>query len=340
MINVSGVVITKPKIYLDSPPAVLDQPLDVPVPPTKRHLVTFHSGYPFSLAADRLANQARATGWFDTVEIVHPGASNPAMQTFATEHGDFVRNNPRGYGYWRWKPLLVQSLLASLPEGEHLYYMDAGCEISHFGSPRFSALDQELAERGILCFEIDFPEFGWCKREAAEAILGSWNDALMATRQIQATWFGLCNTAQVRECIAEWASWAIHGELITDVIAKERQHPDFHGHRHDQALWSLVLKKRGIQPMPQEDCFERWLYVPDSWALLAPIHGLRSRGRRSRIDRIAGRSSPQDCLANLRSPSLIFKGRLAVSRARILAIASLNQLRTSVRAAFHRAKIS
>jgi hypothetical protein len=316
------------KIYIDSPPAFLGRSAAVTWQPAERHLVSFHSGHPFSLAAERLGRQAQATGWFDTVTILHPAADHPAIHAFASQHADFARRNPRGYGYWRWKPLLVQAMLASLPEGAHLYYMDAGCELSSTGAERFAALDRELSARGILCFEIDFREHGWCKREAAEAVLGAWNESLMNSRQIQATWFGLHNTVAVREHIGEWASWATQGELITDAHSPERQHPLFCGHRHDQALWSLVLKKRGIVPMPQEDCFERWLYVPDSWVLLAPVHGLRSRGSRSRIDAIGASSSRQGCLANLRSPSLRFRGRLAASRLRSRTVGWLSTIRS------------
>lgn len=295
--------------------------------------MTFHSGYPYSLAAERLARQARTTGWFKNVDVFHPGSPHAAMQAFVANHGEFVRRNPRGYGCWRWKPLLVQAMLASLPEGDHLYYMDAGCELSVIGSARFAALDHELACRGILCFEIAFPELGWCKREAVDAIFGNWDDVATRSRQIQSTWFGLRNIASMRERIVEWVAWATQGDLITDSCDSEYQHPLFQDHRHDQALWSLMLKKHGIQPMPQEDCFERWLYVRDSWVLLAPVHGLRSRGNRSRIEGIVAASSEKGCLRNLSTPSMPFRGRLAFSRIGMLAVGIFGRLRANLRAA-------
>jgi hypothetical protein len=321
------------KIYLDSPPPELGLTSPELLPSIGRHLMTFHSGHAYSLAAERLARQAKTTGWFASVDIFHPASEHAAMQAFNANHGEFVSRNPRGYGCWRWKPLLVQAMLAALPENDHLYYMDAGCELSVLGSARFAALDRELAVRGVLCFEIGFAELGWCKHESVDAIFGGWNDAAMASRQIQATWFGLRNTASVRKRIAEWAQWAVRGELITDSYDPRRQHPSFQNHRHDQALWSLVLKKHGIRPLPQEDCFERWLYVRDSWVLLSPVHGLRSRGGRSRIDGIASSSSEDGCRNNLRSPSTRFKGRLATSHIRAEAFDLLRRLRARMRPA-------
>lgn len=322
----------KTKIYLDSPPAGLGQSARASGPGPLRYLMTFHSGHPFSLAAVRLERQARATGWFNRIEIFHPGMRHPAMFAFLAKHDDFVRRHSRGWGYWRWKPLLIKALLESLPEGAHLYYVDAGCELSRLGWGRFAALDDELTGRGVLCFENAFPEAGWCKREAVDAIVGGWNEAVMSSRQIQATWFGLRNVATVRDWIAQWAFWAAQDALITDWHDPSRQHREFQEHRHDQALWSLVLKKNGVEPLPQEDCFEKWLYVRDSWVLLAPVHGLRSRGARSLIDGIVAASTGQGCLDNLRAPSTRLKRRLAFSRLQTRTIGTLSRLRSRVRA--------
>jgi len=330
----------RPRIYLDSPPRVLGQPARASRRGALRYLMTFHSGHPYSLAAGRLERQARATGWFNRVETFHPGMRHPAMFAFLAKHDDFVRRHSRGYGYWRWKPLLITALLESLPEAAHLYYVDAGCELSRLGAARFAALDDELTGRGVLCFENAFPEAGWCKREAVDAIVGGWNEAVMSSRQIQATWFGLRNVATVRDWIAEWAFWAAQDALITDWHDPSRQHPRFQEHRHDQALWSLVLKKHGVEPLPQEDCFEKWLYVRDSWVLLAPVHGLRSRGARSLIDGIVAASTEQGCLDNLRAPSTRLKRRLAISRLQARTIGVLSRLRSRVRAELRSGRVA
>jgi hypothetical protein len=318
------------KPYIDAPLPALDA-LQAPLRDAPRHLVTFHSGYPYAHAAERLHRQALATGWFTDVHVLHPGNRHPAMESFLKDHGEFIRRNSRGYGYWRWKPLLMKAMLEGLPEGALLYYMDAGCELSTFGSARFATLDGELAARNVLCFQTGFRELEWCKREAVEAVLGGWSEAAMSCPQIEATWFGLRNVAPVRAFIAEWASWAAEGELITDTHDPSRQHAAFREHRHDQALWSLVVKKHGFRPLPQEHCFERWLYVRDSWVLLAPVHALRSRRRRSVLDGIVAASSESDIRRNLRSPSMRLKGLLAVSRVKIRMIYMLGRMLASLR---------
>jgi hypothetical protein len=85
-------------------------------------------------------------------------------------------------------------------------------------------------------------------------------------------------------------------------------------------------------PLPQEDCFEKWLYVRDSWVLLAPVHGLRSRGAGSSIDRIVAGSTEQGCLDNLRAPSARLRRRLAFSRLQTRTIGMLSRLRSRMRA--------
>ena len=48
---------------------------------------------------------------------------------FVKDHGEFIRNNPRGYGYWIWKPYIILKVLNQLDNGDILVYGDAGCEM-------------------------------------------------------------------------------------------------------------------------------------------------------------------------------------------------------------------
>jgi hypothetical protein len=140
----------------------------------------------------------------------------------------------------------------------------------------------------------------------------------MNSRQYQSTWLGFCNTQQVREAVAEWVHWCSRDELLTDELNVTAQHPQFREHRHDQALLSLVLKRRGYVALPQEDCFDRALYVIDSWVLLAPVHGLRSTRRRSYLDTLVKQSSPERCRRNMTTPSSAFLLRVEARQIRLL----------------------
>ena len=43
------------------------------------------------------------------------------------KHGKFTLNNHRGFGYWLWKPYIINKLLEKLSEGDILIYADSGC---------------------------------------------------------------------------------------------------------------------------------------------------------------------------------------------------------------------
>lgn len=46
---------------------------------------------------------------------------------FWNNHGNFIENNNRGYGYWLWKSYLIQKELNRINENDILIYCDAGC---------------------------------------------------------------------------------------------------------------------------------------------------------------------------------------------------------------------
>lgn len=48
---------------------------------------------------------------------------------FIKAHGKFIKNNPRGYGYWIWKPYVILKVLQWMSDGDILVYGDAGNEM-------------------------------------------------------------------------------------------------------------------------------------------------------------------------------------------------------------------
>jgi hypothetical protein len=48
---------------------------------------------------------------------------------FVRTHSEFIKNNPRGYGYWIWKPHIILKVLEMMNDGDILVYGDAGNEM-------------------------------------------------------------------------------------------------------------------------------------------------------------------------------------------------------------------
>ena len=79
-------------------------------------------------AGKRLLAQAEACGVFDQCQLFL-AKDLQADSEFWAQHGAFITQNKRGYGYWLWKPYLIKKMMAQMQNGDKLIYLDAGCEI-------------------------------------------------------------------------------------------------------------------------------------------------------------------------------------------------------------------
>lgn len=51
-------------------------------------------------------------------------------EDFWKNNENFVITNPRGFGYWIWKPHIINKELEKMEEGDILIYADSSCEIN------------------------------------------------------------------------------------------------------------------------------------------------------------------------------------------------------------------
>jgi len=86
---------------------------------------------------------------------------------FWEEHGTFILNNPRFYGYAVWKPYLILKTLYLMNDNDILLYCDAGCELNISGLSRlhqyFNIINN--SNYGILSFKLCHLEKTWTKMD-------------------------------------------------------------------------------------------------------------------------------------------------------------------------------
>jgi hypothetical protein len=152
---------------------------------------------------------------------------------------------PRGGGYWLWKPYFICRALASLSADDYLFYCDAGARFLASIDPLI-----ELSRRDgqdVIPFELPYIEKCWTKRDAFVA-LGCDSAEFTETRQRLAS-FHLWRASDFSVQLAqEWLERAQEARLITD-MPNESGLPDYAGfreHRHDQSLFSLLTKLRAL----------------------------------------------------------------------------------------------
>jgi hypothetical protein len=162
-------------------------------------LLVFASDEKFLNATSRLERQAKSLNVFDDIFVIEPSSFPQEFNFFLKENCKFFEDNKRGYGYWIWKPFLVDWMLNhKLSSDDTLVYLDSGCEISKFGKDEFlKYLNQAKLKEGVF-FNTKFKEGNWTKMDLIKKF--SAYD-LVNSKQIQATFFFLKNTQNSRSMV-------------------------------------------------------------------------------------------------------------------------------------------
>jgi len=159
------------------------------------------------------------------------------------KHYEFIRNNPRGFGYWIWKSQCVLQALNKMDDGDVLVYADAGCVLCSEGVPRLKMYIDAARHHpsNMLSFALEYPESQWTKMDLFKTLdYTGFND-----RQLMATTFVLCNTQNIRNLVQKWVDSCAVYHNIDDSPSIEHNAPNFVEHRHDQSVWSIYRKQHG-----------------------------------------------------------------------------------------------
>lgn len=158
---------------------------------------------------------------------------------------------PRGVGYWAWKPLIIRDEINWLPDTSILVYADAGVEFIAPVSHIIDRMDQD-----VFLFGNNWEHAHWCKRDVVEAVYSEhekpWN--LLSPwphfgKQCQASVIFFRVSDYSRKFVAEWLKWCLFegGRLIDDSPSQLPNHPEFREHRHDQSILTTLAYREGIK---------------------------------------------------------------------------------------------
>src|SRR5690606_34519800 len=73
---------------------------------------------------------------------------------------------PRGCGYWLWKPYIIANTMAGMSDGDILVYADSGVEFIAPLRHIISRMDEEF-----FFFSNNHPHFRWCKSKVLDAMV-------------------------------------------------------------------------------------------------------------------------------------------------------------------------
>lgn len=173
---------------------------------------------------------------------------------------EFFQNlNPkiyrRGYGYWSWKPYVVQTMLKQMEMGDVLAYSDAGTQWHVSGKPRFDQYVGMLTEaKPFVVFQQPFLVKDWTKGDVIQYLCpDNWQQYAMCL-QIWAGAFIMMKTPTSVELIEKWVDIVRnHIDLMTDKASSARNLSGFREHRHDQAVFSLLVQQAAHSEISWEE---------------------------------------------------------------------------------------
>lgn len=144
-----------------------------------------------------------------------------------------ILDQPRGCGYWLWKPFLIDRELKKMKDGDYLIYCDAGVEIINNVNHIIDRMQDDIFLFGNL-----WKHEHWCKGGVIEDIWPS--NRANYDKQVQASVIFIRNSETSRMLVAGWLKDCQRPGMIDDSTMGFPNHPEFKEHRHDQAILTCI----------------------------------------------------------------------------------------------------
>lgn len=205
----------------------------------------------YTKTLDRIGNEAKDMSIFKGIYLLNESD----LIDMPEDDLKFINNNARGYGYWLWKPYLIKKILSRTDEGSILVYADAGCKLDKNNKGRLIEWVNMVKnhDSNMLTFQMDLKEFIWTKIDTLRELDFMKGDELNSG-QVCATVIIMRNKENVRRLIDEWYNIARKDNYhyLDDSPSSENNLDGFNDHRHDQSIFSILVKKNNIQRIEDE----------------------------------------------------------------------------------------
>jgi hypothetical protein len=230
----------------------------------KKYFITF-ANEKFAGALSRITRQASLMNVFDVIY----GYTDKDLETFADfwyRHGEFVKNNPKGHGYWIWKSYLTLRTLIEMNDGDVLAYADAGCEINYEGIGKLESFFHMVKTngKGFLSFQLNdlmyHHEERWTKMDLFHYFGVEY---FRPTLQLHSTYFILEKCQNTMNIVYLWYNTVCNYHFIDDSPSIAPNDMYFYEHRHDQSVFSIVRKMHESQYIyvPQDLLEEKYPFI-------------------------------------------------------------------------------
>ena len=162
---------------------------------------------------------------------------------FIKKHGNFIENNKRGFGYFIWKPQVILQIMSIIPENSFLLYADAGCSIKKEGLNRFRNYIDIANQNNVLSFFMrGMKECQWTKMDVLKRLNFISEEEVNSDQHIGTAHLWK-KTNFSKEFLKHYLEICEYYPNIDDSPSVSSNHPEFNEHRHDQSVFSILIKK-------------------------------------------------------------------------------------------------
>lgn len=216
-------------------------------------LITFGAGSSgWKDAAQRIRREAIACGLFAEVEIFDEKWIQHFEPNLWCQIQDYFNvNQSRGFGYWMWKPALLNWADKKWPD-KQILYVDSGFHIDEKENLIYNFRDflRTAFEKGGVAFEqIGLKEECWTKREIFDYFKCNYSDK--QKDQLYAGFILMAPGKTRSQFTQEFygVTKFREGFLFNDERNQE-QSMKFIDTRHDQSIFSILWRKYGLSTTP------------------------------------------------------------------------------------------
>ena len=177
---------------------------------------------------------------------------------FYRDNVSFFNTNPRGFGLWTWKPLVILEAFNQFPNSKFVVYLDSGCElnINSKSINRFYEYLHLARDYGALGFELRRFEKKWTSTYTYKYLKPKYSNS----KQIQASFLIFSRTRRTYLFVKKWLGYmALDNFSLTKGIKNSQPGLNLANHRHDQSILSIIYHKEKFAIISDESWFNgKW----------------------------------------------------------------------------------
>ena len=155
----------------------------------------------------------------------------------------------KGFGNYFWKAYLINKALERVNDGDYLFYSDSGSIFIKSIKPLIKVMNE--MSQNILCFHTPFIEKQWTKRDTF-VLMNCDEPRFSNTAQILSGFVFIKKDSSSVSFFKEYEKHSLDSRIITDMPNTQgvKNYAEFIAHRHDQSIFSLMCKSKGLKSLP------------------------------------------------------------------------------------------